>query len=411
MPAAALPLDPQRLRAEFPAFSEPTLAGQAFFDNAGGSYTARAVLDRLDHYYRATKVQPYGVSPASIAAGEAMDLAYERLAAALNVSADWLHFGPSTSANTYVLGHAFAEYLKPGDAIVVTNQDHEANTGAWRKLSARGIDVREWRIDPQTGHLDPADLAPLLDGKVKLVAFPHCSNIVGEINPAAEIVAQVKAAGALTVIDGVSYAPHGLSDLAALGCDIYLFSAYKTYGPHQGVMAIRPELAAALPSQAHFFNAGRLRYRLTPAGPDHAQIAACAGIADYLETVAAIAGGPAGENPFRRAHTAMRAQETALITPLLEYLRGRNDVRLIGPADPARHAPTVSLALAEPAKPVAARLATHGIMAGGSHFYAWRVLEALGIAPEHGVLRLSFVHYTSPGEIDRLIAALDAELS
>jgi cysteine desulfurase family protein (TIGR01976 family) len=409
--SSPLPLDPARIRAQFPAFAEPSLAGQAFFENAGGSYTARPVLDRLEHYYRATKVQPYGVFPASIAAGEAMDLAYARLAEALNVAPDWLHFGPSTSANTYALGHAFAEYLQPGDAVVVTDQDHEANSGAWRRLAARGIAVREWHIDPETGHLDPAALAALLDGKVRLVAFPHCSNIVGEINPVAEIVDMARAAGALTVVDGVSYAPHGLPDVQALGCDIYLFSAYKTYGPHQGVMAIRPELAAALPSQGHFFNAGRLRYRLTPAGPDHAQVAACAGIADYLETVAEIAGGDAAESPFRRAHRAMRAQETALIAPLLDYLARRNDVRLIGPADPARHAPTVSVGLAEPARPVAARLARHGIMAGGSHFYAWRVLEALGIDPEHGVLRLSFVHYTTPEEIARLITALDAELA
>jgi selenocysteine lyase/cysteine desulfurase len=408
--STALPLDPARIRAEFPAFAELSLQGQAFFENAGGSYTARAVLDRLDHYYRATKMQPYGVSPASIAAGEAMDLAYARLALALNVTPDWLHFGPSTSANTYVLGHAFGDWLQPGDAIVVTNQDHEANTGAWRKLAARGIAVREWRIDPDTGHLDPDALVPLLDEKVRLVAFPHCSNIVGEINPVAEIVALAQGVGALTVVDGVSYAPHGLPDLKALGCDIYLFSAYKTYGPHQGVIAVRPELAAELPNQGHFFNTDKLRYRLTPAGPDHAQIAACAGIAEYLETVAAIAGGPADESPFRRAHAAMRAQETALIAPLLDYLATRNDLRLIGPRDPGRHAPTVSVALREPARQVAARLASHGIMAGGGHFYAWRVLEALGIDPAHGVLRLSFVHYTSPEEIDRLIRALDAEL-
>jgi cysteine desulfurase family protein (TIGR01976 family) len=410
MPSPILPLDPVRIRAHFPAFADPALAAQAHFDNAGGAYTAKPVLDRLDHFYRFTKVQPYGVSAPSIAAGEAMDLAYERLAAALNVSADWLHFGPSTSANTYVLGHAFAERLRPGDVIIVTNQDHEANSGAWRKLAARGVEVREWRIDSQTGHLDPANLDALLDDKVRLVALPHCSNIVGEINPVAEITAKIHAAGAIAVVDGVSYAPHGLPDLQALGADIYLFSAYKIYGPHQGVMAIRPDLAAELPNQAHFFNASKLRYRLNPAGPDHPQIAACAGIADYLEAVAALAGGPADESPFRRAHAAMRAQETALLTPLLDYLAGRNDLRLIGTRDAARHAPTVSIALREPARPVAARLAQHGIMSGGGHFYAWRVLQALGIDPEHGVLRLSFVHYTSPEEISRLIAALDAEL-
>jgi cysteine desulfurase family protein (TIGR01976 family) len=407
----SLPLDPARIRALFPAFSEPSLAGKAFFENAGGSYTARTVLDRLDHFYRRTKVQPYGVYQASIEAGEAMDHAYERIAAAFNVSADWIHFGPSSSANTYVLANAFGGWLKPGDAIIVTDQDHEANTGAWRRLADRGIEVREWQVDRHTGRLDLPALDALLDDKVRLVAVPHCSNVVGEINPVAEIAARAHAVGAVLAVDGVSYAPHGLPDLEALGADIYFFSAYKVYGPHQGIMAIRPELAASLPNQGHFFNEAKPRYRLTPAGPDHAQIAACAGIADYLEQVAEIAG-PAteGADPFRRAHAAMRAQEIALATPLLAYLRQRNDIRLIGPDDPELRAPTIAILHAEPGLVVARRLAKHDIMVSGGNFYAWRLHQALGIDPQHGVLRLSFVHYTTPEELTRLIAALDAEL-
>jgi selenocysteine lyase/cysteine desulfurase len=406
-----LPLDPARIRALFPAFAEPSLAGQAFFENAGGSYTSAAVLDRLKRYYRTTKVQPYGVYPASVEAGQAMDHAFARMAAAFNVSPDWIHFGPSSSANTYVMANAFGGWLKPGDAIVVTDQDHEANTGAWRRLAARGIEVREWQVDRRTGRLALADLAPLLDEKVRLVAAPHCSNVVGEINPVAEIAAQAHAVGAVVAIDGVSYAPHGIPDLLALGADIYFFSAYKVYGPHQGVMAIRPELAAQLPNQGHFFNEAKPRYRLTPAGPDHAQIAATAGIADYLEQVAEIAGPSApGADPFRRAHWAMRQQEIALATPLLDYLRNRNDVHLIGPDDPQLRAPTIALRHAEPGIEVARRLARHGIMASGGNFYAWRLLEALGIDPHHGVLRLSFVHYTTPEEITLLIKALDEEL-
>jgi selenocysteine lyase/cysteine desulfurase len=407
-----LPLDPQRIRALFPAFSEPGLAGQAFFENAGGSYTAQATLDILDRYYRVTKVQPYGVYAASETAGKAMDHAYERLAQALNVSTDWIHIGPSSSANTYVLGNAFAAWLRPGDAIIVTNQDHEANTGNWRRLAQRGIEVREWRVDTETACLSLDALDALLDDKVKLVAVPHCSNIVGDINPVPDIATRVHAVGAVLAVDGVSYAPHGLPDLAALGADIYFFSAYKTYGPHQGVMAIRPDLARALPNQGHYFNDTKLRYRLTPSGPDHAQIAATAGIVDYLEQVAALAPATVSDaNPFRRAHAAMRAQEVALAAPLLDYLRSRNDIRLIGPSDPVNRAPTISVLASEPGIDIARRLARHGVMASGGNFYAVRLLEALGIDPvNHGVLRLSFVHYTTPDEIQQSIRALDAEL-
>ena len=407
----ALPLDPDLIRAEFPAFREPSLEGWAFFENAGGSYTSQQVLGRLEHYYRATKVQPYGFYPASREAGAAMDLAHRRMAQALNVGMDWIHFGPSTSGNTYTLGNAFAGWLKPGDAIVVTNQDHEANGGAWRRLADRGIVIREWQVDPVTGHLDPAALDRLLDSKVRAVCFPHASNIVGEINPVHEIVQKAKSYGAVTVVDGVSYAPHGLPDLLELGCDIYLFSAYKVYGPHQGVMAVRPSLASELPNQGHFFNDTQPRKRLVPAGPDHAQIAATAGVADYLERVAELAGDRVeGTNAFRKAHAAMRRQEEILLAPLMEFLRSRNTVRLIGPTDPSRRAPTVSLALGELAVEAVDRLARRKIMASGGHFYAYRLLEALGLNPGHGVLRLSFTHYTSPAEVQRLIEALDAEL-
>ena len=406
-----LPLDPDRVRALFPAFAQDDLKGEAFFENAGGSFTCQPVLNLLDDYYRRTKVQPYGFYPASEQAGKRMDRAYERFAQAMGVDADWIHFGPSTSINTYVLSRAFETFLTPGDVIIVTDQDHEANAGNWHRLARNGIQVRVWTIDPETGSLDPAMLENLLDEKVRLVAFPHCSNIVGEINPAAEWCRTIQKAGALAVVDGVSYAPHGLPDLAEISPDIYLFSTYKTFGPHLGVMAIRPELGRSLPNQGHYFNDDRLRYRLTPAGPDHAQIAAAAGVIDYLEQVARMAPASlGGATPFHTAHAAMRAQETALLQPLLDWLTARNDIRLIGPAQASRRAPTVSIALEKNAARTARDLTSRHIMAGGGHFYSVRTLKGLGIDPAHGVLRLSFVHYTSPGEMARLVDALSAVL-
>jgi selenocysteine lyase/cysteine desulfurase len=184
-----------------------------------------------------------------------MDEARARMAALLGVATEELHLGPSTSANTYVLAQAFRGLLAPGDAVVVTNQDHEANSGVWRRLAETGIEVREWRVDPATGALDAAGLARLLDGRVRLVSFPHCSNVLGQVNPVAEIAALAHGAGAAVCVDGVSYAPHGFPDVGALGADIYLFSAYKTYGPHQGVMVVRRDLAERLPNQGHYFNA------------------------------------------------------------------------------------------------------------------------------------------------------------
>lgn len=402
-------LDLDFVRGQFPAFAEPALEGWAFFENAGGSYPCRQTVEALQRFYLECKVQPYAPYPASRQAGRRMDAARARLAAWLGVGEDALHVGPSTSQNTYVLAQALRPLWHPGDQIVVTNQDHEANSGVWRRLAATGIRVREWRVDPGTGHLDPADLDALLSERTRLVAFPHASNIVGEINPVAEICAKAREAGAISVVDGVSFAPHGLPDLGALGADVYLFSTYKTYGPHQGIIVVRPELARRAANQGHYFNAHDVTKRLTPAGPDHAQVAALAGMIDYFEALDAHHGGQ-GAGATARVAALMRGHEKALLQPLLDWLAARNDLRLLGPADAERRVPTVAIAHARPGEELAAALAEHRIMAGGGTFYADRLIEALGIDPARGVLRLSFVHYTAPGEVERAIAALDAVL-
>ncbi|MGB0958659.1 MAG: aminotransferase class V-fold PLP-dependent enzyme [Halocynthiibacter sp.] len=402
-------LDIDFVRAQFPAFSEASLKGQAFFENAGGSYTCRQVIDRLTRYYHTRKVQPYGPYAASTLAGAEMDEARARLAGLMNVATDEVSFGPSTTQNTYVLANAFRQHLSKGDAIIVTNQDHEANSGPWRRLADEGIEVREWRIDPETGHLDIDDLKTLLDEKVKLLCFPHCSNVIGELNDVAAICALARSNGTYTCVDGVSYAPHGLSDVTALGADIYLFSAYKTYGPHQGVMVIRHALGVVLPNQGHYFNGDVLYKRFTPAGPDHAQVAACAGMADYFDTLHAHHFA-AETSPVKRSaavHDLIRTHETMLLQPLLDYVAAKNSVRLIGPSDATNRAPTVALALKSSPQDAAAQLAKHGIMASATNFYAIRALEAMGLDPQDGVLRLSFVHYTSQDEVSKLLQALE----
>ena len=404
-------LDIDFVRGQFPAFAQESLQGQAFFENAGGSYTCQPVIDRLTRFYTERKVQPYAPYEASRLGGEEMDEARRRLAAMMGVETDELSFGPSTTQNTYVLANAFRQFMQPGDAIVVTNQDHEANTGPWRRLADEGFEVREWQVDPETGHLDLAKLEALLDEKVRLVCFPHCSNVVGEINPVVEITALAHAAGAFVCVDGVSYAPHGLPNVGLMGPDIYLFSAYKTYGPHQGIMVMRRALGETLPNQGHYFNAGSLYKRFTPAGPDHAQVAASAGMADYADALALHHGitGTAAEKATA-VHDLMRAHEVKLLQPLLDYVSAKNSVRLIGPSDATGRAPTVALELAQAGEPVAAELAAHGVMAGGGDFYAVRALKAMGVDPEKGVLRLSFVHYTSEAEVQQLMEALDRVL-
>ena len=403
-------LDIDFVREQFPAFSQQTLQDQAFFENAGGSYACQQVINRLHRFYVERKVQPYSSYDASRLGGEEMDEAQVRLAGILGVATDEVSFGPSTTQNTYVLASAFADWLLDGDAIIVTNQDHEANTGPWRRLADKGIKVLEWQLNKDTGHLDINDLQKLLENGVKLVCFPHCSNVVGEINDVSKIVDLIHSFGAFVCVDGVSYAPHGLPNVGKIGADIYLFSSYKTYGPHQGIMVIRRTLGEKLPNQGHYFNAKYLSKRFTPAGPDHAQIAACAGIADYIDALHQHHGGPSSASPTERGefvHDLMRAHETEIMPPLLEWATSKNSVRLLGPVDAELRAPTVALDIKQSPKDVAEKLARKGIMAGSGDFYAVRALEAHGIDTSKGVLRLSYVHYTNRAEIEKLVDALD----
>ena len=405
-------LDVDWVRAQFPAFEVPALQGKAFFENAGGSFTSRFVIDRLTRFYTERKVQPYAGYEASSLGGAEMDEARSRLAAMMGVEPHRMNFGPSTSQNTYVLAQAFREYLSPGDAIIVTNQDHEANTGVWRRLSDHGIEVREWRLEPETGYLDIASLTNLLDEKVKLVCFPHCSNIVGEINDIEAIVKVVHGAGAFSCIDGVSYAPHGFQNVGDLGADVYMFSAYKTYGPHQGIMVLSDRLIDALPNQAHYFNAGSAYKRFTPAGPDHAQIAACAGMADYVDALYAhhVKTEVSATERNDAVHDLMRAAEIDLLQPVLDYLSSKNSVRLLGPRVAKDKAPTIAIIPQTPPDELAQKMVAENIMADGGDFYAVRCIEGQGEDPKRGVFRMSFVHYTTKDEVDQLLNALDKHL-
>jgi cysteine desulfurase family protein (TIGR01976 family) len=403
-------IDIDFVRGQFPAFSEPSLEGFAHFENAGGSYACRQTIEWLDRFYRQTKVQPYYDFPASRKGGDQMDSAKQRMAAWLNVGTDELHFGPSTSQNTYVIAQALRQELKPGDEVIVTNQDHEANVGVWSRLEDDGIVVREWSVDPETAELHPMDLEALLGSRTRAVAFTHCSNVVGSINPVREITGLIRDAGAWSIVDGVSFCPHGMPDIPSLGADIYLFSLYKVYGPHLGAMFLSRELNAELPYQGHFFNAGIPAARFTPAGPDHGQTASVNGVIDYMEAVYDhhVGGAaPVGEKAAW-VRNRFREQESLLLQPLLDFLSEHPKVNMIGKNRAAGRAPTVAFTADghDPAE-LAKKLADCKLGVGTGHFYAYRLVEALDIDTAGGVLRTSFVHYTHPDEIARLIKALD----
>ncbi len=326
-------LDVDFVRSQFPAFSHPEAAGWAHLENAGGSYVPGQVIDRLQHFFTATKVQPYWDFTPSRAAGEAMDEAKRRLPATFNAPADQVHFGPSTTQNTYVLSHALRAGMADDAEIVVTNQDHEANIGAWRRLADTGLTVHEWRVDPVTGLLALEDLDDLLNDRTALVAVTHASNLAATVNPISDIAERAHAVGALVAVDGVSYAPHAAVDVQALGCDLYCYSAYKTYGPHLGMMWVSGSILETVANQGHYFNEADHTTRLVPAGPDHAEIGAAAGIMAYYDDVWAhhFDSDPGDDVELvRGVYELFARHEEQLMGPLVERIVDADGAHLVG---------------------------------------------------------------------------------
>jgi cysteine desulfurase family protein (TIGR01976 family) len=416
MAMKAMKLDMEFVRRHFPQLrDEPEFV---FCGNAGGSYVAQPVIDSLDHYNRHLRVQPYSPYHSSRTAGQAMDRARLGWSQALNIGEHELTIGPSTSMNSYVMAQALGAGWGPDDEIVVTQQDHEANHGVWRrKAEAQGAVVREWPIDPDTGLLDPDGLFPLLNERTRWVFFTHCSNIIGTVNPVAKIVSGIRQrCGARVCVDAVAYAPHHIPDMEALDVDIYMFSLYKVFGPHQGLMYLRAELQESMQSQSHYFIQDDSHKRFNPAGPQHAQVAACQGVLDYFGAVHQHHGGsePTSLTAMMQSVHAMAAgHEARLVSPLVDYLAHAPQVRLLGKTHCRDHDRVATIAFKprdKSAGDVATALQSRGIGAERGHFYAHRLMAGLGIDPADGVVRISLVHYNTVAEVDRILVALEHAL-
>ena len=360
-------------------------------------------------------MQPYASYPASQLAGEEMDQGYQCIAELLNAEADEITLGPSTTLNFYTLAQAIRPSLNAGDELIVTNQDHEANIGSWRRLAEFGVIVKQWSINPATGELDLNDLEKLISSRTKLVCFSLCSNIVGTMNDAEAIIHMAHRVGALAVGDGVAYAPHRLVDVKQLDLDLYLFSTYKTFGTHVGVLWGKQHVLSQLACQGHYFNESRPRYRLNPTGPQHAQIAALAGVGQYFDTLyehhfkqsEAISSSAATlHERATEVFNLIADHEKLLANRLLATVREIPSLKVIGQSDANSNcrAPTISV-ICQQHQPseLVKKLAEAKIAASSGHFYALRCIEALGIADsEQGVLRISLVHYNTLDEVDRL---------
>lgn len=406
------PLDLDYVRSQFPGLSR----GWTYFDNAGGSQILKGALERINTFLIEKNVQIGGSYAVSQAAAAAL---YEARTAAMHLvnasRPEEIVFGNSTTALLQNLAHVMQSQLSPGDEIVVTVSDHESNIGPWDRLKEAGITLKIWPLNKDTLMLDLADLAPLMSDRTKLVCVTHVSNIIGSINPIREIADFVHAHGAKICVDAVAYAPHRAVDVQGLNVDYYVFSLYKTYGPHYALMYGKHDLLLELDTLYHYFyGKDKVPGKLEPGNPNYELAYSTCGIVDYLVVLGEQAGetGPVRQK-IEAAFAAITAQENLLTERLLSYLRSRNDCRIVGQANHSEtRVPTIAFRFdGREAGELCKAMDSENIAMRFGDFHSRRLAEYLELTDHGGMLRVSMVHYNTLEEVDRFTAALDRILA
>ncbi len=406
-------LDVDYVRSQFPAFKDPLSKDWSFFENAGGSYVPKNVIDKLTEFMISTKVQPYAEYPMSKIAGENMDRATHLFAKMINAKSNEILIGGSTSINLYVLSNALKKYVKRGDEVIVTNQDHEANISPWKRLEDYGANIIEWQFNLHNHELEISELEKLITSKTKILAVTHCSNIVGSVNNLKKICDIAHKNNIIVIGDGVSYAPHGFPNVKELGVDFYTFSLYKTYGPHLALLYGKEEILKDLPNQNHEFLNGQYPYTINPGGPNHEELVSLIGIYEYFENLYNHHFENKNINILEKIYKInhlISIHEEYLANPILNYIDNRKDLYLIGKnkISNKNRAPTISFySKKQSSKDISNNLLKFKIATRNDNFYAWRCLDYLGIDVNDGVVRLSMTHYNNHQDTNNLINALE----
>ncbi len=393
-----------QIRSRFPALA----SDWAFMENAGGSQVPISVIEAVSNYYRENYVQVGAGYPHSDRATQTVADAHRFTEDLMGVGkAGKAILGSSTTQLFHTLAHAYSQILKAGDEIVIANNNHESNIGAWLGLEKQGIKIRYWEVDPVTGSLSIENL--VLTGNTKLVCFPHASNLIGEVIDVAEVTRVVHAAGGRVVVDGVAYAPHDLIEVEAWKVDWYCFSAYKVYGPHFAALFGRNDALAELHGPNHFFiNETDWPYKFELGCLPHELLAGWLGLRPYLTALADeyVYGG---RKTIKKAIAAMRAQESPLVKSLYAGLANMPRVRLLGPSSSDHRVGTLSFVVEGiSSAEVVDHVHKERIAIRNGHMYAHRLCEAIGIAPEPGVVRVSVVHTNTAEEVDRFLGSVRA---
>ncbi len=398
------------IRQQFPGLK----TNWAFFDNAGGSQVAIQVAARLTDYLLNTNVQLGASYKTSVISGERVLESQRKMAKYLNAdSPEEIMLGPSTTMLLQNLSRSMENTLQPGDEVIITDSDHEANVGPWINLGRKGIGVKTWKISKQNFRLELNELEKLMSPNTKLVAFPYASNILGTINPVKEITNFVHERGAKVCVDAVAYAPHRKIDVTDLDVDFLVFSFYKVYGPHYSLLYGKKAHLQELPGINHFFiGDDDIPYKLQPGNVNYELSYSLLGVIDYLEAVYKHHwDDEAGFSEKMKAVFDLFAeQEEKLARLLLDFLSTKKNVKIIGETTSSKNirVSTVSFIVdSVKSSVIPVEVDKHKLAIRYGDFYARRLIESLGLMGQDGVIRVSMVHYNTVEEVNALIEVLD----
>lgn len=415
-------LDSDHVRSCFPAL-DMDVDGQPaiFLDNPGGTQVSQGVIDAMTEYLATCNANRGGAFATAHRSDEILDEAHQSVADLLNaLSPDEIVFGPNMTTLTFAVSRAIGRQIGPGDEIIVTRLDHDANITPWTMMAEdRGATVRWVDFDPEEYTLDLPGLRNLLNERTKIVAVGYASNAVGTINDVKAVCGWAREAGALSFVDAVQYVPHGPVDVQDLGCDLLACSAYKFFGPHMGILYGRYDLLDQLQA-----------YKVRPAKnvppgkfetgtQSHEGIAGTLASVEYLAEIGRRYGGSFADRfagfegrrlDLKAGMMAIEQHELHLTAAILDQLEAIPDIQIHGITDRAcldQRVPTVSFTWpGRHPRAIAEALGQHGIFVWDGNYYALAVTERLGLEGSGGMVRVGAVHYNTLDEIRRLGAAL-----
>jgi cysteine desulfurase family protein (TIGR01976 family) len=382
-------LDPAAIRGGFPSLRD----GRVFLDNPGGTQVHQSVYDAIAGYYRDSNANLGGPFATSVASDRVLADARDQAAAFLGAQAGEIVFGANMTTLTMHASRTLFRELGPGDEVLVTGLDHDANVAPWLLAAEdRGVTVRQVGIDPDVCVVDPNVFAGMLTDRTRVAAFGWASNGAGTVNDVAALCALCREAGALSYVDAVHFGPHGAIDVTAIGCDFLVCSAYKFFGPHVGILFGRAELL-----ERH----RPYKVRPAPDEPPHSWETGTVNLEGIAGTAAAIG--------YLRGlgMDAIAAYERGLTVRLLDGLQAIAGVTVYGTTDLDRRVPTAAFNVAgRPPGEVSAALARRDIFVWDGNYYALELMQRLGLEGSGGAVRVGAVHYNTPAEIDTFLDAV-----